>query len=1206
MDNERRTDLSCKCTHLFWRQPLRRSLSVLGILLALALACTLGRAQATQGAIAGSVKNAADAAVPGATVTLTNTDENTARKTNTNSAGAYSFADVKAAHYTVKVAAPSFNTWVMSGITLTVRQELRVDASLVAGDPHQITHVSADSLGAIETTGATISGHFNAAQVTQLPVNTRASFTGTSAAGILGEMSSMQADSSGNSLQGALPYQTDVIVDGVTVKNTTGSVGGIAGSGYVINDSFPSSDSIGAMRADGVLVTAAYGDPGQVIITTKAGGNQLHGAGFWYYQNSAFDAIAYTYPITTTKPSLTGNTFGGSVGGPVVIPHFYNGHNKTFFFGTYEGWRHPAQTTVTEKVPSTPMKTGDFSNYTTSGGGAVTLNDPYTNTSWGTSIPTGSLNTIAKSVLSQFYPDPTVTPTLYTDNGVPNYVMNKDSSAHSNQVDVRGDQYFGANQKFLLWGKYSQKNFPSNNVQVLNVPSSQSLSNNKAMKVDTNWSITPHLINEGGYGFQRYVSGQSNSFNGNAWTTAQGWVGLQNLYYNGIPYMGFNNIQSLNSERLTGLNKSDIYDYSDVLMWNKGNHNFKFGGEVQTLSAVTPLTFNDADNYGSYQFNTSASAGMFTGVDFGDFLLGLPNQTFYDVVKQDNYGVAAIYSFFAQDEWRVSPRLVLSYGIRYELHPPYYDKYGDIGNFDPTVPLAGKVIYPDGDQSLLAQGFLASANACDPDGVTATNSATVNGAPCMQVVNNSAAGLDSGLKMFPHKRFMPRFGFAYRPFSSDKWAIRGGFGLYNITLMGTNFYSLTGTVQAYTQNFSNTFSSPGHFGYQWPNIYAGSGGSTSPAYGTDYFGTANGINWKDPYSEQWSLGIDHDFGSGYAARISYVGDETHQLVWAPDWNTLPFSSTVSAYNQPMSARAFPNWGRVNTRNTGANESYQSLQAEASHRLQKGMEFHTVFTWAKALADNQGPSGTAFAGEQGGSRSSSILDRHADFGNVYGTRRLRWSANALYDLPFGRGKTFGSFISRKADMAVGGWRLSAILVMQTGPFETPFFPNGQGDPSGTGSGLNSALAGWDAGHRSQRPDRVSGVSVYPATKNRYHWANPAAFTCPGNSAWAVNTPCTTGSGSGPVPLPIGRFGNSQVGTLEGPGLFNLSAGLSKYFQLSSRVKVKAEGTFTNVLNHTNLSDPNMDLSSASYGLVTNTIGSDSGGARTGQISFRAEF
>jgi hypothetical protein len=571
---------------------------------------------------------------------------------------------------------------------------------------------------------------------------------------------------------------------------------------------------------------------------------------------------------------------------------------------------------------------------------------------------------------------------------------------------------------------------------------------------------------------------------------------------------------------------------------------------------------------------------------------------------------------------------------RYELHTGDYDKYGDIGNFDPSVPLAGKVIYPQGKQSLLAQGFLASANACDPDGVTATNSATVNGAPCMQVLGNSTAGYPSGLKKYPHLRFMPRFGFAWRVFGDDKWAVRGGMGLYNINMLGSSFYSLTGTVQAYTQSFQNSLNTTTHTpAYQWPQIDPGSGGNgCTNCYGTDYFGTANSTNWKDPYTEQWALSVDHDFGSGYAARISYIGSETHQLVWAPDENTLPYSNTVSAFVAPISSRLFPNWGRINTRATGANESYNSMQLEASHRLQGGLDFNSGFTWAKALADNQGPTNIGFGGEGGGQRATTILDRHVDYGNVYGTRRLRWNTTALYDLPIGRGKMLGSSMSRLADLAVGGWRLTSILTLQTGPFETPYFPSGEGDPSGTGSGLNGAFGAngvsFDTGHRAQHPDGVAGASFNPSGKNRFNWTNAKAFACPGDPNWAPGYNCATGNAGASlsdvqgniicydcemingtiyqVPNPIGRFGRSEVGSVQGPGLFNLSAGVSKSFTITERFRLKAEGTFTNVLNHTNLGDPNVDLSSSSFGLVSSAIQSDFGGARTGQVSMRIEF
>ena len=213
---------------------------------------------------------------------------------------------------------------------------------------------------------------------------------------------------------------------------------------------------------------------------------------------------------------------------------------------------------------------------------------------------------------------------------------------------------------------------------------------------------------------------------------------------------------------------------------------------------------------------------------------------------------------------------------------------------------------------------------------------------------------------------------------------------------------------------------------------------------------------------------------------------------------------------------------------------------------------------------------------------------------------------VYDLPFGRGRQFGSNMSRVTDLLVGGWRLSNIFLWQTGPFETPYFPDGQGDPSGTGSGLDGTTSGFDPGHRDQYPDAVAGVSWKPSGQNRKKWVNPAAFTCPGYAGWTPGTPCTTGSGSGPFPNPIGRFGNAGVGSIVGPGTVNLSTGLSKVFAISDRVKLRAEGTFTNVLNHTNLGDPNMDISSPSFGLVTGTIALDSGGARSGQVSMRLDF
>jgi hypothetical protein len=1169
-------------------------------------------AQSIQGSVLGAVKDKSGAVVPGAKVTLQSLDDGTGRETVSNGTGDYQFLDTPAGRYSVVISAAGFEQWSTSGLTLAARQQLRVDAVMAVGDVQQQVVVSADTISTINTETASISSTYSSTEVQNLPVNTRASASGTSPLNIIGTLPGVQEDHGSFSLQGALPFQTEVTVDGITVQSAAGN--------NPIADAFPSSESISEVRTDGAMNVAEFSQPGEVTVTTKAGTNAIHGSAFWYYQTAGFDAIPYTYPTTTSKPKLVANTFGGSFGGPVVIPHLYDGHNKTFIFGAYEGWRHPASTTYQYIVPSTLMKQGNFAKYNVmnpvSGqyGPISGLTDPFTGGSYGTQLP--AVNGSAQKLLS-FYPDPNIgDPTSYTDNGVANYQVNKDSSGTSNQFDIRGDQYFGSNQKFLLWGRFTWKNYPINQPEPLAVPSTQNTNQNRVLKISANYTFSPRIINEFSFGYVQNTTGQSSSFNGLAFTQGLGLQGLQNLYFNGIPELDFFHISNLNADRLSSLSKANTYVYADSLSWSKGHHQMKFGTEIQTLQAVTPLGFIGANNYGTFQYNTTGSSGLFTGVDFADFLSGLPYETFYDVVSQDNDGKSAHYDFYGQDQWKVSDNLSLTYGLRYELHPGYYDVHGDTGNFDPSYPLSGASIYPTGFSNLLATDFLASANACVPYG-TRSGGAVVNGAPCMPVLSNSQSGFPNGLKHYPHKRFMPRFGFAYKPFNDDKTAVRGGFALYNINMLGNAFYSLTGTLQAATTQYTNSLTN-GVPAYQWPLIYAGSGnGGGTTDYGQDYFGTANSTNWKDPYTEQWSLSIDREIAAGYTLRASYVGAEMHQLVWAPDENTLPFSSTVSAANQPLSARLFPNWGRINTRATGANESYHSAQVEFNHRFEKGLQLNSTYTFAKALADNQGPANVGFAGDTGGSRATSILDRYADFGNTYGTRRNQWNSTMVYDLPIGRGKKFAGSMPRIADLVVGGWRLANIFVWQTGPFESPYFDSGQGDPSGTGSGLNSSNTGFDPGHRSQYPDTVPGVSIKPSGRTRLTYLNPAGLTCPGYPGYTPGTPCTTGSGTGPYPNPIGRFGDAHVGSIVGPGFVNLSSGLSKVFPVTEGVHIRLEATFNDVLNHSNLGDPNMDISSPAFGQITNTIncnsngnsptiGSACGGARSGQVAARIDF
>ena len=369
----------------------------------------------------------------------------------------------------------------------------------------------------------------------------------------------------------------------------------------------------------------------------------------------------------------------------------------------------------------------------------------------------------------------------------------------------------------------------------------------------------------------------------------------------------------------------------------------------------------------------------------------------------------------------------------------------------------------------------------------------------------------------------------------------------------------------------------------------GSGISVPPA-GTDYFGTANDIKYKDPYSEQWNFSVDRDLGFNTGLRVSYIGMITRDLVWAPNLNQSTYSTTYFV-DQPLTSRPFPNWGIINTRATGANANYNAAQIELNHRYKSGITFNTAYTFARNLADNQGYTANHFADENAGGRTMDALNRRAEYGDVFGTRKNRWITSAIYELPFGRGRQFGGTSNRFVDALFGGWQLSSIFLWQSGPHLTPYFDGG--DPSGTGSGVIG---------RDQAPDITGKPNLSNPTAGQ--WFNAGAYTCPATPGWQLGTPCLIGTpGNG---APIGRFGNAGMGIVTGPGTVNLNAGLSKRFSVTERVKIKVEGSFTNVLNHLNLANPVLAIDSTSVGQITSARPADFGGNRTGQVGARIEF
>ncbi len=1178
--------------------------SLLPIALFLA-AAPYSSAQSTLGSISGTVQDKDGGHVPNATVRLHRADNNSDRTLSTDSNGTYNTLNLEPGLYDITVEASGLASTTATGITLQARQQLRYDITLKTGTVNETVTVSATDAGVINLENAQISAALTPQAVLDLPANYRGAGS-TSPLNVVQALPGVQPDSASYppapsthpapavrfSIQGGLPSQTEATVDGISAQNQT--------SNNVQSDAFPSAESISEIRVDGVNNNAEYGQPGEITTVTKSGTNHVHGSAYLYYQNDALDATPYGADAST-KPQKDAKDFGASIGLPVVLPHLYNGRDRTFLFGAYEGLRFPQTIPLQRIVPTALMKQGNFAQET-----SAPLQNPFTGATYpGNVVP---INPVSAKFL-QFYPDPNIDANLslaaaVADRGY-NYLSSRRNDIDSDQFDIRGDQTIGS--RASASARYTWKNNNQTQAADLTLPNSTAYAQYRILASNFNMAFTPRLANEFKFGFTLEQDGNSNPFNGLGFTQGTGLTTPVTPFFNGIPHLNFNGgpapVTSIGS-RLGYEERSRVFQYIDNVTYSAGPHTVRVGVDLRHLVAHTEAGGSTPSiNYGNLYFDAQNTA---TGNQFADFLVGVPYQSQSNSIRQDNDASANSYAFYAQDNWKATDKLNLTFGLRYELHPALTATNGLAGNFDPSIARTGRLIYPSGYASTLDVQELANVNACPTAGVSNpyATGAAMNGVPCTPVVANTTAGLPAGLRTTPQLRFMPRVGFAYRPFGNDRTVLRGGAGYFNITTTGALFYAIAQTLQQNYQTFTNYFSTGSNTAgsstfvaptFAFPNTSAS--GQFAPALGSVYFYSAIDTNWHDPYSLQSNVSLDHDFGHNIGGRISYVGLHTWHLIWQPQFNQLPRSSTRLSSQAAQTDYPFPNFYQVTDRSTSAQADYQSMQAELTHRTGHGLTFDMAYTLAKNLSDNQGSAGnfnsSGFVDEQGGYSATDSSNRHVDYGNVAGTRRHRFLTTAIYELPVGRGRMFGSHMNRAADALVGGWQISNILLLQSGPFLTAYFPAGFIDPSGTGSGTY-------VGGANQRPDRIANANS--GARTRDHYFNQNAFACPGSSNPASVATCDVGVGS----LPIGRFGTEAIGDLRGPGTVNLSSGLSKSFRITEAVHLRAEATFTNVLNHTNLADPTLDLTSSSFGKITQARGSDFSGNRTGQASLRLEF
>lgn len=1093
--------------------------------------------QSTFGSIRGTVQDGSGAVIPGAKVVIHSLDENFDRQVTSTDSGEFFVENLKAGHYKLIIRHDGFADSVVNAAALEARQELRVPVKMSVASDATVVEVIAGQ-DQLNTENGTIGDSKENQLMTQLPLNNRA--TTTSPLGSLSLSPNVQQDSSGNiAVGGASSSMVNFSVDGISTANVR--------QNGALQDAYPSQEGIAAVKITAFNNSAEFSQVGDVTFTTKSGANQYHGSLFEYLQNDALDASPYGF---SGKAPKRFNTFGGSLSGPLGIPHFYKGDGKTFFFADYEGNRRRTAVAQQFLVPTQAQRNGDLSGLPDANGNPGPVIDP------------SKISATAKALLA-YYPLPNV-----SGQSNYNYENFQATPATTDGADIRIDRTIADKQS--AYARFSRKNIRQDVANPL-LPNDTDLIHNRSLLASYTYAITPKLLNEFRFGFTNVTTEVS--------FPIQGATALQNLDLTGVnisqhptshafPTFNFSSgtgFTAIGRDK-TGVTQSRTMQFTDNVTSTWGRHTVKAGLDARRVRYFDIETFQPSDDFGLFTFQPT-----FTGNAFGDLLEGAPTTLFFAVSSPDVGGTAWQYSVFTQDEMQLTSKLTVNYGLRWQVLPGFHEDGGNLANFDQNT---NSIVVPDELSSYLQANNLQTSNLAFQQSFNACNLG-YQALPCTNYVTASQAHLPQSLRHIYKGNFQPRVSLAYRPFDDTKTVVRAGFGIFTMTNLGPLSFNNSGNPTSALHTYSNSMTAAGTPLIQFPN-------TAPPSAGVQYGGGGldQGVdpNYRDPQSEQWNLTLERQLSTNDSIRVSYVGMHTYRLSITEDLNQIPASTTpyqttaASPYVDPRAP--YQNWLTLySTFNAGV-ANYQALEINGTHRMAHGLFFDANYTLAKNLADNQGDTPTAFAGEV--NYGVPIADRfhiHNNYGNVEGTRRNRFLLSGIYQLPAGRGRAFLNGGGWK-EMLLGGWDLNTVTLLETGPWMTPSISTSY-DESNTNVVNRGAYL---------RPDVIS-KHLYGGSQA--HYFNQAAFQA--------------------TPTGAGRFGNAGVGILQGPGTAAVSLGLAKNFALTEKARMRFESTFTNVLNHTNFAPPATQIDNTStFGVLSAPQTAENAGNRTGQLALRIDF
>jgi hypothetical protein len=613
-----------------------------------------------------------------------------------------------------------------------------------------------------------------------------------------------------------------------------------------------------------------------------------------------------------------------------------------------------------------------------------------------------------------------------------------------------------------------------------------------------------------------------------------------------------------------GMQRGQIVQALDNLSLTAGKHILKFGADFKRISD------HDDNVYGNYRsgwyvFNGSSTVGTAIGDPFAAFLLGYPDYTEVSSTNKPAMdGLGYAYAAFAQDDWKITPRLTLNLGLRYELHPPIREIHSNTAVFDPdySATVYGQAI----------NGAVVVSNAQAESFESTQFAGAIAPTP---ILTAAQAAIPSALRSTDKTDFGPRLGFAWRPFDNDKTVVRGGWGRFIETPLGFSLVSGWAVHASYLATYNQDYAPGGvmpllSFGNPF-NTLAGS------STGTANFDYAFPIHYKDPAVQQWNLTVEQDMGHSIGLRLSYTGSHGTNLEAMEDLNQVP--ANTLGYSQVSASRPYPSWAAIQSVMNAAQSNYSRGTAEISRHSGKSLTFDASYTFTRDLSNAGGATPSAFA-VAGGSFLTDRFHPGMDYGNVIYDRRHRFLATYFYDLPFGRGQRWFS-ASALSNSLAGGWQLAGVTILQSGPFLTPYEQTV--DPANTN--ILTTVG-------QTRTDQLAHVSLYAPHRTTSQWLNPAAFPY-------LNLQDSSGTG-------IGRFGNAPVGGVVGPGTANSSLSLMKNFALVEQAKFQLGVEAANVFNHRNYEPPNMQVDSSGFGSITALQTAEGAGPRSLEISGRITF